>query len=124
MLQVRDLAVEVGGRYTLTGATFTLRAGDKVGLVGRNGVGKTSLLKVLAGDAPAAEGFVARSGAVGHLSQEPPPRGKGIDETALSHVLSARGLDVAAHLIMPATTLGLFFTLLALVYGGAELAAL
>jgi ATPase subunit of ABC transporter with duplicated ATPase domains len=94
---VRDLAVEVGGRYTLTGATFTLRAGDKVGLVGRNGVGKTSLLKVLAGDAPAAEGFVARSGAVGHLSQEPPPRGKGIDETALSHVLSARGLDVAAH---------------------------
>src|SRR4029077_5076983 len=56
VLQVRDLAVEVGGRYTLTGASLTLRAGDKVGLVGRNGVGKTSLLKVLAGDAPAAQG--------------------------------------------------------------------
>ena len=33
MLQVRDLSVEVGGRYTLTGASLSLRAGDKVGLV-------------------------------------------------------------------------------------------
>src|SRR5690349_16955652 len=97
VLQVRDLAVEVGGRYTLTGATMTLRAGDKVGLVGRNGVGKTSLMKVLAGDAPAASGVVARTGAIGFLSQEPPPRGKGVDGSALAHVLSARGLDVASQ---------------------------
>ena len=97
MLQVRDLAVEVGGRYTLTGASLTLRAGDKVGLVGRNGVGKTSLLKVLAGEAPAAHGVVARSGEIGYLSQDPPPRGKGVDGTALAHVLSARGLDAAAR---------------------------
>src|SRR5262249_40631138 len=70
VLPVRDLCVEVGGRYTLTGASLTLRAGDKVGLVGRNGVGKTSLLKVLAGEAPAAHGVVARSGAIGYLSQD------------------------------------------------------
>jgi ATPase subunit of ABC transporter with duplicated ATPase domains len=97
VLQVRDLSVEVGGRYTLTGASLTLRAGDKVGLVGRNGVGKTSLLKVLAGDAPATSGAVARSGAIGFLSQEPSPLGKGVDGTALAHVLSARGLDTAAR---------------------------
>jgi len=97
VLQVRDLSVEVGGRYTLTGASLTLRAGDKVGLVGRNGVGKTSLLKVLAGDAPAAAGVVARSGDIGFLSQEPPPLGKGVDGTALAHVLSARELDTAAR---------------------------
>ena len=54
MFVVRDLSVEVGGRLTTSGATFTLRAGDKVGLVGRNGAGKTSLLKVLAGEAPVA----------------------------------------------------------------------
>ena len=69
--------MEVGGRYTLTGASLSLRAGDKVGLVGRNGVGKTSLLKVLSGEAPAAAGVVARTGAVGYLSQDPSPRGTG-----------------------------------------------
>ena len=52
-------SVEVGGRFTLTGASFSLHAGDKVGLVGRNGAGKTSMLKVLAGEAPAAAGVVA-----------------------------------------------------------------
>src|SRR4029079_9156492 len=96
VLQVRDLSVEVGGRDTLTGASLSLRAGDKVGLVGRNGVGKTSLLKVLAGDAPAAAGVVARTGAVGYLSQDPSPRGTGLDGTAIAHVLSARGLDAAS----------------------------
>jgi ATPase subunit of ABC transporter with duplicated ATPase domains len=97
VLQVRDLSVEVGGRFTLTGASFSLRAGDKVGLVGRNGVGKTSLLKVLSGEAVAAAGVVARTGAVGYLSQDPSPRGTGIDGTALAHVLSARGLDEASR---------------------------
>ena len=80
----------------MTGASLSLRAGDKVGLVGRNGVGKTSLLKVLAGDAPAAAGVVARTGAVGYLSQDPSPRGTGLDGTAIAHVLSARGLDAAS----------------------------
>ena len=31
------------------------------------------------------------------IPQDPPPRGKGLDGTALSHVLSARGLDVATQ---------------------------
>ena len=49
MLQVRDLASKWAAGDT-TGASFSLHAGDKVGLVGRNGAGKTSLLKVLAGE--------------------------------------------------------------------------
>src|SRR5205823_13990300 len=96
MLQVRELAVEVGGRYTLTDASFSLHAGDKVGLVGRNGAGKTSMLKVLAGAAPSAHGVVARPTSVGYLPQDPPTRGSGTDGTALAHVLSGRGLDAAA----------------------------
>ena len=95
MLQVRELAVEVGGRYTLTDASFSLHPGDKVGLVGRNGAGKTSLLRVLAGALPAAQGVVLRPDSVGFLPQDPPARGAGLDGTALSHVLSGRGLDVA-----------------------------
>jgi ATPase subunit of ABC transporter with duplicated ATPase domains len=97
MLQVRDLGVEVGGRYTLTGASFSLHAGDKVGLVGRNGAGKTSMLKVLAGEAQAAHGVVLRPPALGYLPQDPPPRGAGLDGTALAHALSGRGLDAAAR---------------------------
>lgn len=95
MLQVRNLRVEVGGRYTLTDASFTLRAGDKVGLVGRNGAGKTSLLKVLGGEWEAAGGVIMRGEGVGYLPQDPKPRGAGVDTTALSHVLSGRGFDDA-----------------------------
>jgi ATPase subunit of ABC transporter with duplicated ATPase domains len=97
VLQARSLSVEVGGRLTLADASFSMRAGDKVGLVGRNGVGKTSLLKVLAGEADAAGGVVLRPDATGYLPQDPRPRGAGVDATGLAHVLSGRGLDAAAH---------------------------
>ena len=99
MLQVRDLAVEVGGRLVVSGATFSVRAGEKVGLVGRNGAGKTSMLAVLAGEAPPAGGTALRRGALGYLRQEARPAGSGVDATALSHVLSGRGLDDAARRI-------------------------
>jgi ATPase subunit of ABC transporter with duplicated ATPase domains len=97
VLQVRDLAVEVGGRSTLTGASFSLRAGDKVGLVGRNGAGKTSLLRVLAGSVDPSAGVVLRPRHTGYLSQDPPARHDAPDETALSRVLAGRGLDAAAR---------------------------
>ncbi len=89
--------MEVGGRLTLSGATFSLRAGDKVGLVGRNGAGKTSLLSVVAGHTPAAAGVVLRSDAVGYLPQDPRADITGPAASGLSHVLSGRGLDVAAQ---------------------------
>ena len=99
MLQVRNLAVEVGGRITLSDASFSLAPGDKVGLVGRNGAGKTSMLKVLAGEAPAAHGVVVRPASLGYLAQDPPRRGAGVDGTALAHALSGRGLDAQMHRI-------------------------
>ena len=89
--------MEVGGRLTLVEASFTVRAGEKVGLVGRNGAGKTSLLKVLAGEAPPAAGTCVHPGALGYLPQDPRPRGDGVDATGLCHVLSGRGLDEAAR---------------------------
>jgi ATPase subunit of ABC transporter with duplicated ATPase domains len=97
VLAARDLSVEVGGRFTLVEASFTVRAGEKVGLVGRNGAGKTSLLKVLAGDEPAAGGSVVRRGRLGFLSQEPRRDAGDLGVTALAHVLAGRHLDVAAE---------------------------
>ena len=65
MLQARNLSVEVGGRLVVVDASFTLHPGDKVGLVGRNGAGKTSLLKVVGGESVAVEGHVVRKGRLG-----------------------------------------------------------
>jgi ATPase subunit of ABC transporter with duplicated ATPase domains len=96
VLQVRNLSVEVGARLVVEDASFTVRAPDKVGLVGRNGAGKTSLLKVLAGEAPAHTGIVHRQGGLGYLPQDPRISGVPDDTSALNHVLSGRGLDDAA----------------------------
>ena len=96
MLQARQLSVEVGGRLTLVEASFTVHAGDKVGLVGRNCAGKTSLLKVLGGDAPPAGGTVLRRGALGYLPQDP-RSGRRYDGTALDYVLSGKDLDEAVQ---------------------------
>jgi ATPase subunit of ABC transporter with duplicated ATPase domains len=98
MLQVRGLSVEVGGRLVVVEASFSVAAGDKVGLVGRNGAGKTSLLKVLAGENPPTTGVVFRHGGLGFLSQEPALRRaqEATGATALARVLSGRGLDAAS----------------------------
>ena len=97
MLEARDLTVEVGGRTTLQAASFMVRAGDKVGLVGRNGAGKTSLLKVLAGDREAAGGRATVRGRLGFLTQDPRALRLLTEVSGLAHVLSGRGLDEAAE---------------------------
>jgi ATPase subunit of ABC transporter with duplicated ATPase domains len=68
-----------------------VQPGDRIGLVGRNGAGKTTSLRVLAGEALPHAGKVARTGAVGYLPQD--PRTGDLDVTARDRVLSARGLD-------------------------------
>jgi ATPase subunit of ABC transporter with duplicated ATPase domains len=98
-LEVRELAVEAGGRPVVEGLSFMLRPGDKVGMVGRNGAGKTSTLRVLAGEAPALAGSVVRRGALGFLRQDPRRHRAEEEHIGLEHVLAARGLvDLARGL--------------------------
>src|SRR5215216_1770588 len=66
---------------------------DKVGLVGRNGAGKTSLLRVLGGEVAPAAGSIVRKGGFGYLPQDPRIAGVLDGRTATDHVLSGRGLD-------------------------------
>src|SRR4030081_1566516 len=94
VLQVRNLAIDVAARRVLSDASFTVAAGDKGGLVGRNGAGKTSLLKVLPGEDDPAAGIVLKRGTLGYVQQNPRPRAEAA-QTALSHILSGRGLDRA-----------------------------
>ena len=93
MLQARNLSVEVGGRHVVEGATFTVSPRDKVGIVGRNGAGKTSLFKVLGGEADATQGLVVRKGGFGYLPQDPRIGGVHDSRRAITHVLSGREID-------------------------------
>ncbi len=93
MLQVQSLSVEVGGRVVVSDATFTVMPKDKVGLVGRNGAGKTSLFKVLGGEAEPIAGKITRKGGFGYLPQDPRIAGIYDGRSAISHILSGRNID-------------------------------
>src|SRR3954454_16525506 len=93
MLQAQGLSVEVGGRLVVESADFTVMPRDKVGLVGRNGAGKTSLFRVLGGEQEPAAGRVVRRGDFGYLPQDPRIAGVLDGRTAVSHILSGRGID-------------------------------
>jgi ATPase subunit of ABC transporter with duplicated ATPase domains len=93
VLQVQGLSVEVGGRLVVESASFTVMARDKVGLVGRNGAGKTSLFKVLGGEAEPIGGRVVRKGGFGYLSQDPRMSDALDGRSAVAHILSGRGID-------------------------------
>src|ERR1700680_4483825 len=91
MIVASEIELRAGARLLLEGASFQVSVGDRIGLVARTGAGKTTLAKVLAGQAQPAAGSVRRSGTVGYLPQD--PRTGDLDTLAMDRVLSARGLD-------------------------------
>ncbi|MCG5244063.1 ABC transporter ATP-binding protein, partial [Azospirillum doebereinerae] len=62
-IDATGITASAGGRRVLSDVTLNLQAGAFVGLIGPNGVGKTTLLRILAGLAPPAAGTVAFDGA-------------------------------------------------------------
>jgi ATPase subunit of ABC transporter with duplicated ATPase domains len=93
MITVHELEVRAGARLLMEHVTFRVAAGDKVGLVGRNGSGKTTMTRILAGEGLPAGGQVLRTGEVGYLPQD--PRTSDPEVLALHRILSARRLDEA-----------------------------
>lgn len=70
MLVVEDLTIEIGARTLVREATFRVGPGDKVALVGRNGAGKTTMLKAIAGEFDKNSGTVDLGSSYGWLRQE------------------------------------------------------
>ena len=61
ILSVQEVAKGFGGQPVLQGVSLTLHEGDRVGLMGRNGVGKSTLLRIMAGAEIPDDGLVTRS---------------------------------------------------------------
>lgn len=74
LLSVANLTKAYGPDHILTGVTFRVDAREKVALVGRNGTGKTTLLKIITGRLEGDGGSVqlARGAKIGYLRQEAP----------------------------------------------------
>lgn len=61
-LEVQHLSVSLGQRCIVKDATFSVKAGEFVGIIGPNGSGKTTLLKSLRGLYPIEQGYIAWDG--------------------------------------------------------------
>lgn len=108
-LAASGLACVRGGRLLFKGVSFDLCAGDALVLTGPNGVGKSSLLRVLAGLLPAFSGDLTRSGRLAladeHMALDPRlPLARALEEWALldgggtADVTAALGAFDLAHL--------------------------
>ena len=73
LLACANLKYTIGTRTLIDGASFSIEAGERVGLVGRNGCGKTTLMRLLSGRLKPDSGSVstARGARIGYLTQDP-----------------------------------------------------
>lgn len=72
MLNIHDLSVSFNGDYLFESVTFRLNAGDRVGLVGKNGAGKSTMLKIISKEVGPDSGSIAsdKEIKIGFLKQD------------------------------------------------------
>ncbi len=85
MLSFRNLALRRGNRQLFGEATFTIHAGNKIGITGANGAGKSSLFALLLGEIHADSGDLSRPPRLvtAHVAQETPA----LDRPAIEYVM-------------------------------------
>lgn len=86
MLHINDITYRIAGRLLLENATVHIPNGHKVGLVGRNGTGKTTLFRIIREEVGLDSGTITmRSRArLGYVSQEAPAGEKSLLDTVLA----------------------------------------
>lgn len=91
MLSANKISYETGGHTIFNDVSFAINRGDKIGLVGKNGVGKTTLLNVLAGKLEPTDGEVNRNGyEIGVLPQD---LREWLDETVYGFIEQVTGIS-------------------------------
>ncbi|PPD31148.1 MAG: ABC transporter ATP-binding protein [Methylomonas sp.] len=85
MLNFKNIAIRRGSRLLFSEAAFTIHKGQKIGLTGANGTGKSSLFAMLRGELHADEGEFSMPPnlEVAHVAQETPA----LDSSAIDYVL-------------------------------------
>ena len=72
MLNLTNITVSFGGRDLYKNISFQINAKDKIGVVGKNGAGKSTMLKLITGEQKASSGQInsVKSLSIGYLPQE------------------------------------------------------
>ena len=72
MISIDNLTVSFGGWTLFDNISFLINPKDRIGLVGRNGAGKSTILKLIAGEQQPTSGAVTRNGecTIGYLPQQ------------------------------------------------------
>ena len=96
LISLREVSVSFGGPSVLEHLTLHIEAGERVCLLGRNGEGKSTLMRLISGDLAPDTGDVLRQQGlrIGHLPQEVP---QDLQGTVIDIVSSAADHAAAAH---------------------------
>lgn len=86
MLKINDISYSIAGRQLLANASATIPSGHKVGIVGRNGTGKTTLFKLITNELGLDDGNIEipKKMRIGGIAQEAPASDDSLLETVLS----------------------------------------
>src|SRR3989442_4031845 len=96
MLQANHIKLSYGPRIVLDDVSFTVAPGEKAGLIGVNGAGKSSLLKIIAGLQDADGGTIILPHTYGHLSQDVAHESSVAEGgTVRNFIFNSIGLDAA-----------------------------
>ena len=79
LLDIRNISMHFGAIHALTDLSFSIGPGEVVGLMGDNGAGKSTMVKIIAGNFPPTHGEIAVEDEVCHFHRPVDARAKGIE---------------------------------------------
>ena len=99
LITLDNISLRFSEKVILDGINATIQKGDKIGLIGRNGEGKSSLMKVLAGIIYADDGNlkVKNSTRISYLEQQPPEDNDYSLFRVVAHGLGDKGILLANY---------------------------